>query len=172
MVVLTSIGEAITLGINKFIVLCEKRLLKRAHPRRMKTKILVFTLVCIVLTICICSVMTMHTDEFSFQEGLYAWFVTFSTIGFGDYIPFNVMEKNHSDYVEVILFEALTAVPFVFGLCMVAALLSSLLDLITHFRVSAVIQNFSAHIFTNATLKNPANTAVSSRRRRKRSGSI
>ena len=72
----------------------------------------------------------MKVDNWTFDEGIYAWFITFSTIGFGDYIPgYHYIQGDfgiqHSILIYRIFFD-------IFGLCVVAAFLSSLAKIFQH----------------------------------------
>jgi len=71
----------------------------------------------------------MAMEGWSFLDGIYCWFVTFTTIGFGDYVPFShYREKNINTPWKVYLIGLLFTVPFIAGLCLVSSLLNILVQ--------------------------------------------
>ena len=50
-------------------------------------KSLIVTCVLTISLILLMAGVSIHYDKWTFVEGMYVWFVTFTTIGFGDYIP-------------------------------------------------------------------------------------
>ena len=83
---LKSIGELISKGVNKIVTKFEKKILKRSEAKHIKTKsaMILFTLVVVLIVINELAIVT-HLD-WTLVEGVYFWFITFSTIGFGDYV--------------------------------------------------------------------------------------
>ena len=146
MLSLKTVGEAITMGIQASLIKCEKLFLKRNHHRNIKTKIFISILILMLMSICASTILTMYTDGYSFVHGCYLWFVTFSTIGFGDYIPLSVMEEeivlqHGRGQNKLIIIGALSMIPSVVGICVVAAFLNSLIDLMKSFRKRVIRRN-------------------------------
>lgn len=87
MLAFKSIGELITKGVNKVIEKFESKLLKRPEPNRMQTKSAVFLVSLMALLIVVNGSLMMPVFNWSLVEGVYFWFITLTTIGFGDYVP-------------------------------------------------------------------------------------
>ena len=84
---LKSIGELIAKGINEIVTKFEKKILKKSEPKYVKPKSAVILSMLVVLLIAINSfAITARLTDWTFIEGVYFWFVTFTTIGFGDYV--------------------------------------------------------------------------------------
>jgi len=84
---------------------------------------------CEVGLICILSGVETVMEGWSFLDGMYCWFVTFTTIGFGDYVPFaHYRDKNVNTPWKVYLTGVLFTVPFIAGLCLVSSLLNLLVQ--------------------------------------------
>ena len=86
MLALKSVGELIAKLVNATVTKFEKKILKRAEPKQIQTKsaVLLFSLMIGLMIAAGVFSMTSTTD-WTFVEGMYFWFITFSTIGFGDY---------------------------------------------------------------------------------------
>ena len=82
---LKSVGELITKWVNAAVKKFEKKILKRAEPKKVETKSAVILFLLMVLLMVLNSLPTMIYKEWTFVQGVYFWFVTMSTIGFGDY---------------------------------------------------------------------------------------
>ena len=83
---LKSIGELVAKSINNIVKRFEKKVLKRSEPKHVKPKsaMILFTLLFLFIVINRLAI-TEHRD-WSIIEGVYFWFITFTTIGFGDYV--------------------------------------------------------------------------------------
>ena len=84
---LKSVGELIAKLVSKVVEKFERKLLKRLEPTRKQTKSAVILFSFMVALIITSSVLTMFLKDWRLLEGVYFWFVSFSTIGFGDYVP-------------------------------------------------------------------------------------
>ena len=82
---LKSVGECITLGVKRFLLFVERRLLRR-EPDNLETKCFVITLFFMVFMLIFGASVTTATEDWTMMEGLYFTFVTLTTIGFGDYV--------------------------------------------------------------------------------------
>ena len=83
---LKSIGELIAKWVNTIVTKFERKFLKRSQPKHMQTKTAVVLFSVMVLSIVTGGLLLMRLPNWSFVEGVYFWFVTFTTIGFGDYV--------------------------------------------------------------------------------------
>ena len=82
---LKSIGELISKGVNKIVTKFEKKVLNRSEAKRAKTKSAIILFALVVLIVVNQLAIITHLD-WTLVEGVYFWFITFSTIGFGDYV--------------------------------------------------------------------------------------
>ena len=85
----------------------ETRMLGRNKPQKLRIKAFCVTLLLMFFVLSIGGLPVSYLEEWSFKEGIYAWFATLSTIGYGDYIPaWNIIKKlwwhqNLVDYFRV-----------------------------------------------------------------------
>lgn len=120
---LKSIGELISRRLKVIVTKFEKKILKRPEPKRVQTK----------------SALT-HSLDWTFIEGLYFWFITFTTIGFGDYVISNIdvpnynkltfnlssHQENKDESVDLHIDNILNMLNCLFGLCIVSSVLDSI----------------------------------------------
>lgn len=84
---LQSIGEEILKGQRNVLTKMEVHVLRRGEPSYLSEKCFVVSLLFIIVVICIGAGAQESLEGWSFLEGVYCYFITFSTIGFGDLIP-------------------------------------------------------------------------------------
>ena len=131
MLALKTLGEVIVKGVQSCIVRIEKRLLKARDVRRIRQKTFLATCVLMILFLLLGSIINLVAEGWSFVEGLYTWFVVLSTIGFGDYIPFQSLDqKSRRGGEQEVLWVFITLLVFytLAGLCIVSAVLKSLVQ--------------------------------------------
>lgn len=84
---LTMIGEKTKNSIKSCIVSIETNFFKKERPQNINAKsVVAILLVTVILLLVIASITTL-LDGWSFALSIYVWFVTLTTIGFGDYVP-------------------------------------------------------------------------------------
>jgi len=84
-----SVGELISRGISSVITKIERKYFKR-EPANVAAKSTAVTCVLMVIMLVLGATLQMYTDDandMTFLEGFYFWFISFSTIGYGDYVP-------------------------------------------------------------------------------------
>jgi len=101
MLTLKTIADLLSKIVNEFVYMVETKLLGGRRPRWVKTKSFFTILTLMVLTLCACGLAQSYLEGWTFLEGVYAWFVTLSTIGYGDYVPYwslllRFEESHHS----------------------------------------------------------------------------
>ena len=84
---LTMIGEKTKDFIKSCIVSIEKNFFKKERPQNINAKSVVAILVVTIILILVIASISTLLDGWSFSLSIYVWFVTLTTIGFGDYIP-------------------------------------------------------------------------------------
>ena len=147
MLTLKTLGELISKIVNRIVCLVEASLLGRRRPRKLKIKTFCFTFMLMILTLCFGGLTQMYLEGWSFVEGIYSWFATLSTIGYGDYIPgLNVMKDtlDASDSrakINVWLTFSASALPGLAGLCVVSGVLNSLVEALEELRIQSNVCN-------------------------------
>ena len=140
MVAMKSAGELWASAIRSLVIKTETGLLKRAEPKHVTKKTFFYACTLIVLLLILASVSTTSTDleNWNFMEGLYAWFITFTTIGFGDYVHLETLQRavdqKKASNSTLILNGILISLPYLVGLSLMSCILSILMDSIDHIR--------------------------------------
>ena len=144
-----SIGELIAKWVNTIVTKFEKKILKRLEPKHMKSKSAVILFLTMLLLISLNGVMQMYSQtDWTVVEGVYFWFISFTTIGFGDYVADRPQQRikqlslnstenqeNHElDNAEQTWLEIFLGVFFtfyaIFTLCIVSSVLNAILAVI------------------------------------------
>jgi hypothetical protein len=86
---LNTVGQNICHFVCFIINTIEKRLLKKKEIKSCKVKSLCAVSLLTVALLVFMAGISVKAEGWSFGLGLYVWFVTFTTVGFGDYIPGN-----------------------------------------------------------------------------------
>ena len=84
---LTTFGDKLKHAIRSSIICFERKLLKRNQPQNIHKKSLIAVFLVTVVFLCFISAISTKVENWDFSLALYVWFVTFTTIGFGDYVP-------------------------------------------------------------------------------------
>lgn len=148
MAFLKTLGETIARVVEKFVLLVEREFFGRRRPKKLKTKSLCLTFILMVFTLCLGGLTQISMEDWSFVEGIYAFFATLSTIGYGDYIPWwsaltiATAENSPADkHVHLWLILSALALPVMAGLCVVSAVINSLVDALDELKIQIHIQS-------------------------------
>lgn len=138
MLTLKTAGELLATCIRFLVIKIETGILKRAEPKHIKKKMFLVANTLMVVLITSASVASMFLDSWSFFEGVYVCFVTFTTIGFGDYVQLESIVKkvDHGETSKgyLFLYGILFTLPYLIGLSLTSCLLTCLVDSIDHIR--------------------------------------
>ena len=138
MLTLKTTGEVLACCIRFAVVKTEAVIFKKAEPKHLKKKMFIVTSVLLAVLIILASVASTFLDEWTFLEGLYVWFITFTTIGFGDYVYLEstVKKVDHGETSKVylLIYGLLSVLPYLLGLSLMSCLLTCLVDSIDHIR--------------------------------------
>ena len=105
----------------------------------METKSAAVLFVLMVFLIAANGLLMMHTQDWTFVEGVYFWFVTLTTIGFGDYVPEKqaksqlpiYITEQHANKAMKTSFKIFSGIFIttyaVIGLCVVSSVLNSIM---------------------------------------------
>ena len=86
MLALKTVGELIVYGVNKVVKKFETKVLKKSEVRQLQTKTAVILFLLLVMLIMTASILLARTAGWTVTESVYCWFITYTTIGFGDYV--------------------------------------------------------------------------------------
>ncbi|EDO44184.1 predicted protein [Nematostella vectensis] len=150
-IMLISVGNHVTLALQRLISMLETRLLRREMPMNPQLKSTVVTFVFMVVIIISGALLTSHTDDWTFIEGMYFTFISLSTIGFGDYIINNGQLKDPD--VQKTIAVNFTVVLITVGLCVVSSVLCSVSDLIEEKRKRMHVLSAAAALANSAPNK-------------------
>lgn len=123
-----SVGELISLGISSAIAFIERKCCKQV-PTNIEAKCTVATCLLMITMLLLGATLQTHTDEWSFLEGFYFWFITLTTIGYGDYIAGHETSKKGNGGAKHAALRTLNLTFQIawttFGLCVVSSVLNA-----------------------------------------------
>lgn len=138
MLALKTSGELLAACFRFLVVKTETVVLKREEPKHVKKKTFSVACTLMVVLIIFSSLSSTYFEHWSFMEGVYAWFITFTTIGFGDYVQFESHARKvaigESSKSGLLLHGIVFALPYVVGLSLMSCILNCLVDSIDHIR--------------------------------------
>ena len=145
MLTLKTLGELVSKMINKFIYVVETKILGRRRPRRVKMKSFFMILTLMILTLCAGGLTQRYLEGWTFLEGVYASFVTLSTIGYGDYVPnWNSLirsEESLNFKITLGLVISASALPGMLALSVVSGVLNSLVEALEEFKINSQVRH-------------------------------
>ena len=94
-----------------------------------------------IASLLLASACSEFMEDWSYVESLYAWFTTFTTIAFGDYIHLDSFAGKAApgeipDY-RVVLYGLISCFPYIMGLTLVSCIVGCLVDSVEN------VKNFS-----------------------------
>ena len=135
MLALKSLGEIVSKMVYKLVFNVETKLLCKKTPRKIKIKSFFTTFLLMLLTLCAGGVTQIYMEGGTFIEGVYSWFATLSTIGYGDYIPsWSLLQSTESETTLWLLISAFS-LPSLALLSVVSGVLNSLVEAIEEFKI-------------------------------------
>ena len=138
MLALKTTGELLANAIKYLVLKTETVILKRAEPKHVKKKTFFVASTLMVVLLISTGASAVYFENWTFIEGLYAWFTTFTTIGFGDYVMFESLARNidrGKTYEDKYVFENLVLfIPYIVGLSLTSCLLNCVVDSIDEIR--------------------------------------
>lgn len=143
LLLIKSIGESNVKIINKIVVKFERKFLHRPQPENLQTKSAVILFFIMLFRMMTQGCILMYLERWTFVEGIYFWFITYTTIGFGDYVPTEYhLDSRNVDIRQfflnetvnegnelnpgIIITEVVYTSIFLFDLCVVASVVNSI----------------------------------------------
>ena len=135
MLALQSMGEVTAKLVNAIVTKIEKKILKRTEPKHVQTKSAVILFSLMVVSLFVGGTLQIF-QNLSLREGVYFWFITCTTVGFGDYVPQKVTKRIRQlsldstetfEVEETISIEMFFVIECVIGLCIVSSVLNSIM---------------------------------------------
>lgn len=140
---LNSIGELIAKYVIVIVKKFEINILKTSEPKRLRAKSAVILFSLMVVLIVVNGWLMIYLSDWSLIEGIYFWFITLTTIGFGDYtlakrqrimplasnISRNLEGKDASEKATSMSIYVLLFLLFyiILGLCIVSSAVNSIM---------------------------------------------
>ena len=176
MLTLQTLGKVVSKIVNKFVYMVETKVLGRRKPQRIKIKSFILIFALMVLTLCAAGMTQVYLEGWTFIEGVYAWFATLSTIGYGDYVPnwsllLRCEESIHSQVTLGLVISAY-ALPSLAALSLVAGVLSALVEALEEFEVNFKVRHRSPRLGYDRTEIVKVNVISSFHNTRSRSATL
>lgn len=128
MLALKTTGELLASSVKYLVLKTETIILKRTEPKHVTKKTFFVASTLMVFLFISTSASAVYLENWTFIEGLYAWFTTFTTIGFGDFVPFHSfvrdVEEGKASQGELFVQSLLFFLPYMTGLSLTSCLLS------------------------------------------------
>lgn len=138
MLALKSAGEIMACGIRFLVIKVETGVLKNDTPKHVKVKIFLSAVSLLIILFLLTSAFSVLIENWSYLKSLYAWFTTFTTIGFGDYIHLDSFARKAArgeiPNYRVVLYGLVSSFPYLMGLSLVSCILSCLVDSVDNVR--------------------------------------
>ena len=138
MLALKTSGELLAACFSFLVVKVETLMLKREQPKHVKKKTFCVAGTLMVVLNIFSSLSNTYFEDWSFMESVYAWFVSFTTIGFGDYVQFESharkVAQGESSKTGLLVHRIVFAVPYMVGLSLMSCILNCLVDSVDHIR--------------------------------------
>ena len=137
MLALKTLGEIVSKMVYKLVLIVETKVLCKKTPRKVKIKSFFITFTLMLLTLCAGGVTHIYMEGGTFIEGVYSWFATLSTIGYGDYIPiWSLMQTTEESHQTIWLISVFAlSLPSLALLSVVSGVLNSLVEAIEEFKI-------------------------------------
>ena len=139
---LKTAGELISRFLTCVVTRFERKVLKNKDVRHVEIKCTMLAVTVMALYLSLSAAVQVIWEKWSFLDAFYAWFVAFSTIGFGDYIPFDsVVPRKDKHGITAAIFHVVATFPALFGLAIVASVMNSVFVVFDKYRLHTAALN-------------------------------
>ncbi|XP_068755957.1 two pore potassium channel protein sup-9-like isoform X2 [Montipora capricornis] len=138
-------GELISNLMSSFIINFERTVFHSQFVNCIEIKCAILTFTLMVAFLSFGSVIQVVWEKWTFVDAFYAWFITFTTVGFGDYIPFDSV-ISRQDSLKAAIFHIFGTFPAIFGLCLVASVIDALIKVFAEGGMDSDSHNCFQHI--------------------------
>ena len=111
---LKSCGSGYNSLLKSLLTKFEKCIRKNTEISHLELKLLFLNFFALVTVIFIAATISIVKDGWNIWQGLYVWFITFTTVGFGDFIPTHMTTSEQPDSLLIA------------GLCFMSAVVDAL----------------------------------------------
>ena len=138
MLALKTTGELLATSIKFLVLKTETVILKRTELKHVKKKTFFVASTLMIVLLISTGASAVYFENWTFIEGLYAWFTTFTTIGFGDYVMFEslvrTVEQGKTSEDQYIFENLVLFIPYIVGLSLTSCLLNCIVDSVEDIR--------------------------------------
>ena len=139
---LKTAGELISRFLTYAVTRFERKVLKNEDVRHVEIKCSMLALTVMALYLSLSAAVQVIWEKWTFLDAFYAWFIAFSTVGFGDYIPFDsVVPRQDEHAITAAIFHVVATFPALFGLGIVASVMNSLFVVFDKYRLRTAFFN-------------------------------
>ena len=139
---LKTAGELISRFLRCAITRFESKVLRNKDVSHIEIKCTLLALTLMALYLSLSATVQVIWEKWTFLDAFYAWFVAFSTIGFGDYIPFDSIVPRQDEHgIAAAIFHVMGTFPALFGLGIVASVMNSLFVVFDKYRLHTASLN-------------------------------
>lgn len=120
---LKTVGENLSHLVHFITCKFETKVLARKEVRNSELKCLIAIVAFSVALTFFMAAVSTSADDWSFGQGLYVWIVTFTTVGFGDFIP--GANADSTSGIEVVLYRVIL---MIIGLSLISTIFNTVGD--------------------------------------------
>ena len=124
---LATAGEIITCHMGSVVTLYERKRFNRAHVKHKSIKIFVLTFILFIFVLNLSAIFLVLKNKWSYLNSFYFWYITFTTIGFGD-LP-SPIDKELPLWARLLI-AIFVRILSIAGVCSLAGVVNSALDIL------------------------------------------
>lgn len=119
----------------KMITAIETKCLKRNHVKNIEMKVVFCNMFVTLIYLLISALASVGTDKYTYGQSVYVWFITMTTVGFGDFVPKNA--ANGTSFYNLLL-----------GLCFMSGTIDAILSYQEKMEIGQRSQRNGRHCFS------------------------
>ncbi|XP_032234486.2 potassium channel subfamily K member 15 [Nematostella vectensis] len=103
------------------------------------------SVILVAVYLCLMAGLGMYLEEWSFLDSFYAWFITFSTIGFGDLVPLESFRQRATSDADILFAGIAITLPYLIGFCLVSCVINLLVEVSEKGLCGAIFSKRTCH---------------------------